>query len=606
MELKQYLTLLRRWIWLLILGLVLGVGVGYIVSIYTTPIYRASTKFMVVRSPQQSTSELSYVSDYQLTSTYVAWLKTTPVIEAASDKLNYGINAGGISAQTVQNTQIIQVMVEDPDPEHAAAIANTLVEVLVERNDLVQASRYTTTEASLQAQVKQIEEQINSLQGQINLISTESVKEQLTQIENQISILQEEISSLQRDIATLNSYGMLTAEQQQQLTDKQARLAQIQPVLALYQQVYTNLVVLGQPYTSGSNGEDPRISQMQTTLGLYQQIYLALLNNLESVRLARLQNTPNIVQIEAASVPGGPIRPRTMNNLLLGGAIGLMLAAGAAFLIEYLDDTLKTPEDIEQALGLPVLGYIAEMQYAEKGKENLYVAMQPRSPVSEAFRSLRTNLEFAGVEKPLKSILVTSPGPSEGKSTVAVNLAAIIAQGGKNVMLIDADLRRPHIHRFLGISNRMGLSDVFRGITSLETVYRTWDGTKGLTVVTSGSLPPNPSELLSSERMTQVINTLEAQFDVVVIDSPPSLVSDAPVLAAKVDGVLLVVHPGHTHIDAARATLEQVNRSGARMVGVVLNRIPRNRAHYYGGYRYYSPYHKSYHYYSDESKEQKK
>jgi capsular exopolysaccharide synthesis family protein len=320
---------------------------------------------------------------------------------------------------------------------------------------------------------------------------------------------------------------------------------------------------------------------------LYQQIYINLLNSLETIRLARLQNTPNIVQIEPASVPDQPIRPRTMMNTVLASVVGLMLAAGMVFLFEHLDDTLKTPDEVERALGIPVLGFIAEMQYKGKGDE-IYVARQPRSPVSEAFRSLRTNLEYASVQKPIRTLIVTSPEPSEGKTTVAVNLAAIYSQAKKNVALVDADMRHPNVHRYMGLSNMDGLSNLFRENTSAQKVFRHKVGLTQLKVVTSGSLPPNPAELLGSDRMTKILDELQSKAEMVVIDTPPSLVADAQVLAAKVDAVLLVIKPGKTSVEAARSSMELYRRAGARVVGVVLNRIPRNRSYYYGGYKYYS------------------
>ena len=277
-----------------------------------------------------------------------------------------------------------------------------------------------------------------------------------------------------------------------------------------------------------------------------------------------------------------------------------MLAAGIAFLVEYLDDTLKTMEDIERVLQLPVVGYIAQIQYDSKNEESLYVTRQPRSPVSEAFRLLRTNLEFAGVDRPLRRILVTSAGPAEGKTTIAVNLAAIMAQGGKRVTLVDADLRRPTVHRFLGLSNKVGLSDLFRGAASVRMVSQQVEDVETVSVLTSGSLPPNPTELLASVRMEQILQEAEQEADILILDSPPSLVADVQVLASKVDGVILVIYPGHTQEDAALATLEMLNRAGARTLGVVLNRIPRDRSDYYGGYRHYSPYYSGYHYYHSD------
>ena len=196
---------------------------------------------------------------------------------------------------------------------------------------------------------------------------------------------------------------------------------------------------------------------------------------------------------------------------------------------------------------------------------------------------------------------MTSPGPAEGKTTVAVNLAAIFALSGKKVALLDADMRRPSVHRLLGLPNRGGLSNLFRNQEGVQTVSRTKLELPNLMIVTSGSLPPNPAELLGSERMMQLLDELCEQVDIVVIDTPPSLVADAQILAARVDAVLLVIQPGKTQADFARSSLEMFHRAGARVIGTVMNRIPRNRDYYYGGYKYYSPYSEDSGYYRKEN-----
>jgi capsular exopolysaccharide synthesis family protein len=291
-----------------------------------------------------------------------------------------------------------------------------------------------------------------------------------------------------------------------------------------------------------------------------------------------------------------------MNNASTGGAVGLMLAAGVIFLFEYLDNTIKTPEQVEQILGLTVLGYIADVPIAEVADRGLYVSSQPRSPVAEAFRSLRTNLEYSGIDSQLRTLLVTSSGAGEGKSTVASNLAAIVAQSGKRVALIDADLRRPSVHRFFDIDNREGLTDIFLNRLGLEKASQSWAWDANISIITSGSLPPNPTELLGSDRMTQILDSLKKKKDFIIIDSPPSIVSDPQVLASKVDGVIIVVWPGHTQLNSVRATMEQFNRVGANVVGIIFNRIPKNRGNYYGDYKHYSQYYYSnYQSYTDDN-----
>jgi polysaccharide biosynthesis transport protein len=586
MELKQFFQLMRRWLWLVILCMLLAGAAGYQASRMQRPVYQAATRALVMRAPQENSSDLSYIGDQQLLQTYIQLLNTKPVRNGAAERLGYKIDQDQVMVQQARDTQIMEVVVEDSNPQHAADIANVLVAVLIEQNEALRSGRYTSTEESLQAQVAQVEAQIETLQKQVDQISTKDFQDQLDEVQAQIQPLQEEVATLQRDIAALEPAW--STERKSQIAEKQSRINQIQPLLNMYQQIYSNLVLLGKPVDAGGNNS--RLAQLQSTLDLYQNLYINLLSSLETVRLARLQNTPNIVQIEEASMPEKPIRPRTLMNTALAAFIGLMLAAGTIFMVEYMDDTLKTPDEVEGALGVPVLGFVAEMQYRNKSAEDVYVSRQPRSPVSEAFRSLRTNLEFSSVQKPIRTIIVTSPSPAEGKTTIAVNLAAIYALSGKRVALVDADMRHPCVHRLLGLPNRDGLSSLFRTGESVHTVCRTKLELPHLMVLTSGSLPPNPAELLGSERMSQILDELGKLVDIVVIDTPPSLVADAQILSAKVDAVLLVVQPGKTQKETARSSMELYKRAGARVIGTVVNRIPRNREYYYGGYKYYSPY----------------
>jgi capsular exopolysaccharide synthesis family protein len=219
----------------------------------------------------------------------------------------------------------------------------------------------------------------------------------------------------------------------------------------------------------------------------------------------------------------------------------------------------------------------------------LITAEEPRSPISETFRSLRTNLDFAGIDKPLQTLLVSSAGPSEGKSCIAANLAITIAQTGKKVCLIDADLRKPSLHKYLAVSNRIGFSDIFLNHRTLQAICKPWKDTN-LSYISSGNLPPNPAELLGSEKMTLILKQLAEIYEVIIIDSPPFLVADSSVLSSQVDGVIVVIHPGHTHEGAARLMMGQLTRVNARILGVVMNRIQRNHSSYYGNYRQYSSY----------------
>jgi succinoglycan biosynthesis transport protein ExoP len=325
------------------------------------------------------------------------------------------------------------------------------------------------------------------------------------------------------------------------------------------------------------------ISTLQTKLTALQTNYATLLANSES-------GATNVLSlIEPAVLPVLPIGPSNLILTLLAGVSALVLASGTAYLLEFMDTSLKTPEEALQVVQVPAIGLIGEIQSAARdgGKAALPLMGPQAAPaIREAFRSLWTNLEFAAVDMPLRTILVASPAPDEGKTTIAVNLALMMAQAGKRAALIDADMRRPGVHQLLGLANQTGLSDLFLGRKTTSEAVRPW-GDSGLLVLSAGSPPPNPTELLSSRKMDQILGEAKQFADVIVIDAPPFGLADASVLASKVDGVILVIRPGYTLRNAVRAMQAQLARSGAHVIGMVLNRVPRGQLEALGGYTSY-------------------
>jgi capsular exopolysaccharide synthesis family protein len=599
MELKLIGQILRRWSWLLVIGILVGGGVGYAIGLYQTPEYDAETKVLVMEPMQEKATNGNALNDKEMARTYVELLFTQPVIEATGQKIGSAISTNQIKAVQVRDTGLLEITVRDSDPVQAALIANTLVEVLIEQNDALQMSRFSSFEESLKLQVEDIEQQLSNLENKVETRSQQNVEdenlavnEQKAALEQQIFTLQAEITGLQQDVDDLTPDALpnelpppLTPEQRSLLNEKRTQLAQKQFLLELASQTYFNLSL---PPAGGENPGNTAAELQdieQANLELYRQLYSTLLSNYEAVRLARLQNTPNVVQVEKATPPDTPVQAGPFRNVILGALLGLLATGALAFTLEYLDDTLKTPQDIAHVLELPVVGHVVNESAIGKNDGVPYVASHPRSPMAETFRTLRTNLEFAGVDRPLKTILVTSPGTGEGKTTVAINLAAAMAQANKRVILLEGDLRRPRLHQALAMSNQSGLTDVFRGQLDIRDVAR-YSKVKGMAVITSGSLPPNPAELLGSARMATILSRLVETASVVVIDSPPFVVADSTVLAARVDGVLLVIRPGKTNAEAARAMLAQLNRAGANVIGVVLNRVSRKNGSYYGYYQY--------------------
>ena len=339
-----------------------------------------------------------------------------------------------------------------------------------------------------------------------------------------------------------------------------------------------------------SNPDEALRQRLETSLAQYRTTLSSLANNYNQIRIAEAQATNNVVIAKPAVVPLGPVRPRTMTNVLLAMIVGGMLAVGAAFLVEYLDDTVKSPDDVTRVTGLSTLGAIARLKDAAGTQRQLIAWVQTKAPETEAYRTLRTNIQFSSVDKPVRTLLVTSSGPGEGKSTTAANLAVVMAQTGQKVILVDTDLRRPVVHKTFGVPNNVGITTALLAGQDVDlAAYVQPTEIENLTVLTSGPIPPNPSELLGSHRMAHVIEQLSQVADLVIFDTPPVLlVTDASVLGRQVDGVLLVADAGGTREQALVQTVGELRKTGVNILGIALNRLDsRSRGYYYYYYYYY-------------------
>jgi len=343
------------------------------------------------------------------------------------------------------------------------------------------------------------------------------------------------------------------------------------------------------------NGED-ELNWLKSELAEYQGIYAELLSSYENVRLSEAQSLTSIILIEPALTPEIPSRPRTLVNSALAAIISLGLSVVAIFAANVFDDRLKDPDKIAQQLGLPVLGVINP--HNSKKNNEIIVATHPRNPISEQYRTLRTNVNFALVDKELRSLLVASSELGDGKTTIASNLAMVFAQSGRNTYLIDCDMRKPTIHARFDLNNRFGLSTLFHHDGSSFQRNDLWEQPyECLSVLTSGALPPNPSELLASHSMKKILESLKAKAEMLIIDSPPVMaVTDAVVLAPLVDGVLIVVEPGKTKLKEAKIMLRQFKRANAKVLGVAIKfakgKLDKrySRRYGYGSYSKFASY----------------
>jgi capsular exopolysaccharide synthesis family protein len=302
--------------------------------------------------------------------------------------------------------------------------------------------------------------------------------------------------------------------------------------------------------------------------------------------------------IDQAELPTKPYKPNRQLNLLLAAVVGLFLGLGLAFFFEYLDNTVKTPEDVEQLIRLPSLGMVPEISYErrrrlESGKSypvELISFGHPKSMLSEAYRNIRTSILLSFPERPPKKFVITSPNPVEGKTTTVINTAITLSQTGAKVIIIDADMRKPRIHEIFGEKDGVGLSNLLSGNASLELVIKK-SNIPNLFYIPSGPIPPNPSELISSGLFKSMMEFLEERFDHIVFDSPPVLgFADSIILSTAVDGVILVVLGGKTPRETLQLAKEFLLQVNAKILGVVINRIDIQQSDY--GYYFYR-----YHYY---------
>lgn len=290
--------------------------------------------------------------------------------------------------------------------------------------------------------------------------------------------------------------------------------------------------------------------------------------------------------VQSASAPDDPVSPRIAVNLLLGLLLGFAIGVGIAILRHVLDTRIRSLDDIEAITDAPILGRIVDDPQAHK--KPIIVHQDPKHPRAEAFRTLRTNLQFLDVDEGPKMYVISSAAPGEGKSTVSTNLAVALAETGLRVGLVDCDLRKPRVDTYMGIEGAVGLTDVLIGRADLSDVLQRWGRTE-LYVLPAGQVPPNPSELLGSVAMQQTLDILSKSMDIVIIDAPPMLmVTDAVVIGAKTQGVILVASAGLTHQQSLEAAVETLETAHVPLRGVVAKRLPAKGPgrYMYGNYSY--------------------
>ncbi len=593
-----------------------------------------------------------------------------------------GAFLGRLGVKRVPNSRLIEVTFQAEDPQLAAVVVNSHLQNFIEQNF---RSKYdATTQAStwLSAELEELRMKVEKSED--DRIAYER-KNQIWQVNEKQDITTQKLADLSRALTeaqtalaqkealyrmaasgdvnalpsirengfvqellrkkidlgeqyadALNLYGpnfprveRLAAQQKQIEQDlAEARKNAVANVQADYQTAQSHIAIL-QEALEKQKAEANEMAEKLVNYHILQhdaeankQLYDGLLEKLKEAGISAGLRSSNIRVVDPALAPTTPFSPQKARNISLAFVVGLIGGVGLAMFREYLDNTIKSPDDIESLTGLPSLAVVPSLpgtnghhrfsrlvreplaSTVPAAKVELLAYEQPKSQISEAFRALRTSLLLSQADHPPQVILVTSALPREGKTTAAINLGVTLAQLGDRTLLVDSDLRKPGVRRALNLTTgtETGLSSYLAGVSSLEEVTIAHPTITNLAALTTGPVPPSPADLLSSHRMREAIDELRKQYKFIVIDSPPIMAAtDAVILSALTDGVLLVVRSGDTPKEAFTRTRDLLSAVKCRLLGVVLNAVDSSAPDYYYSYRYY-PYAYGYGYGEDVSK----
>jgi capsular exopolysaccharide synthesis family protein len=518
-ELRQYITIiLRRW-WVIILALIITGSIGYSVTKKQQLVYEAKSTILVGQSFKATDiSRQDMQISEQLAQTYAALARRQPVLQGTAEALDLNYSwqrlQGQVSADLVSGTQLVEITVKAKSPEEAKIIADEVAHQLILLSP-------------------------TALQNQEFSDTIEFVNERLTNLQNRINDGQTRLETLEAtDVTTL------TAEEVIQLQEE--------------------------------------IKSIERLIGDWESNYAQMLDFVNSKQSANY-----LAVIETAQAKSKPVEPNMQLNMSVTAVIGLALGLVIVFILEHFDDTLKLTDDLGELAGLTPLGTIGKMKETDYSTA-LIASKTDFSQESEDYRMIRSNIQFMSMDGASNSILITSAVRGEGKSVAAANLGVVMAQAGHKTIVVDTDLRRPVQHEIFHLPNEKGLTDYLRMPQANITDFLLGTQVPELQVLTSGTLPPSPSELLGSQRMKQVMARLTEVADIVIYDSPPAvLVADAAILSERTDGVVLIIEVGKTRRDLIRQAVFNLKQAEANIFGAVLNRVEKKRYSYYYQGSYY-------------------
>ncbi|MFW6129846.1 MAG: polysaccharide biosynthesis tyrosine autokinase [Atribacterota bacterium] len=561
-HLRDYFNIMRKRIWVIITVFVIVVTIVTIGTFNTTPIYRATCRILIEKEASDkvtfseavgidTTQKDYYQTQYRL-------IKSKSLAGETIDKLNLRKYREFTDSENIvesflqhievvpiRNTRLVDIQAESESPKLAAEISNTLADMYIKQNFEKRFSK----------------KNLGSLLSKDNSYSKI--------IENPDKI---------KDIETLPSI---------------IKNPLIQSLKSEYSKLESKYAELSKRYKS----KHPKIIEIKASMKVMKQKLEREMEKIVKgikIELTGALKRNNIQIVDRATVPEEPIKPQKRKNIFLGLLFGIFGGTGMAFFLDYLDNTVKTKEDVTDIFEFPFLGHIPIIKpkngKAANGTKHLHSFHDTKSVVSEAYRNLRTNIKFSSAKKDIKSILITSSFQTEGKTMTATNTAVTFAQSGEKVLLIDADLRKAIIHKIFKVPNKYGLSTYLSGEKDFNEIIKSTK-INNLSIITSGKLPPNPAELLESNKIEKLINQAKKEYDRIIFDSPPvSAISDGLILSRKVDGVIFVIQYNKFSKDSIMKGKDKLKEIGANVIGAVLNNFNIKKENYGSDHYYYYSY----------------
>jgi capsular exopolysaccharide synthesis family protein len=583
--------------WRTVLATFVGfVAVAAIVSLRLPPVYQATARIVIGSGPAKGllsegvTPVEGYFLERRSFETQLEIVQSEPVARLAAEILGWADEntsderkeqlasqiKTAISVQHLRDTRIVLLRAVAPSPVRAQEIANAVAAAYMDYARAEGDEARTRSMSWLTSEIDSLRDQLrNSEERLVDYLATE-----------QIDLVGAASTAPRDSTASDDVLRANLAAAELELSELLGRYRGRHPkVLETRAQVDSLRRRLAD--AQASRAEDHRkliqYRLLKRDADLDREMYEVLLKKLKEADVREGISDVNIRILERAKQPSVPIEPRTPRNLAIAALLGLCLAIVLAYGVEYFDRSVETADEVMRVLGLPTLGVVSS--FGRRAAVADLAAEASTSKEGEMFRTLRTNLRFSHVDMPRRVVLVTSTGPEEGKSTIVANLGVSLAQSGRRTLLIDTDLRRPALHRLLDLPKTRGLADVLAGDAALPDAIRQ-TRVDGLDALVCGTLPANPAELIESARLQEMIAGLRSSYDYVLLDSPPAGgLIDASLLSSVADGVLFVVEPRRFDWRVLRAALRQLDRAGARVYGVVINKAPEE-----GGNRLYGYY----------------